>query len=176
MLAMAPASHPDSPFARLADAWRARGFHIKAFAFALIGVVNTLVDYSVFLLARAALQHSPDALAAVAAFADLCRCGSATTLGLVLPNVVSWTVAVSGSYILNSSITFAVESGRRLHWRAYVTFVFAGVAGLLASTATLLIAAETLSLPVWLAKAVAILASFAVNFSLSHFVVFRARA
>jgi putative flippase GtrA len=30
-------------------------------------------------------------------------------------------------------------------------------------------------LPVWLAKAVAILASFVVNFTLSHFVVFRVR-
>jgi putative flippase GtrA len=30
-------------------------------------------------------------------------------------------------------------------------------------------------LPVWLAKAVAILASFLVNFALSHFVVFRPR-
>jgi putative flippase GtrA len=40
----------------------------------------------------------------------------------------------------------------------------------------LLVAAELLLLPVWLAKAVAILASFVVNFSLSHFVVFRVRA
>jgi len=46
---------------------------------------------------------------------------------------------------------------------------------MLANTAMLLIAAEILLLPVWLAKAVAILASFAVNFSLSHFVVFRPR-
>jgi putative flippase GtrA len=29
--------------------------------------------------------------------------------------------------------------------------------------------------PVWLAKAVAILASFCVNFTLSHFIVFRTR-
>jgi putative flippase GtrA len=33
-----------------------------------------------------------------------------------------------------------------------------------------------LLLPVWAAKAIAVLASFVVNFSLSHFVVFRARA
>jgi putative flippase GtrA len=39
----------------------------------------------------------------------------------------------------------------------------------------LIVAAEVLLLPVWLAKAVAILASFVVNFSLSHFVVFRVR-
>jgi putative flippase GtrA len=36
-------------------------------------------------------------------------------------------------------------------------------------------AAQVLQFPVWVAKAIAILASFVVNFSLSHFVVFRVR-
>ena len=76
---------------------------------------------------------------------------------------------------MNSSITFAAESGRQLRLSAYLKFVASGIAGLLANTAVLLFAAEVLLLPVWLAKAVAILASFAVNFSLSHFVVFRPR-
>jgi putative flippase GtrA len=62
-----------------------------------------------------------------------------------------------------------------LRLRAYLTFVASGVVGLLVNTATLLFAAEILLLPVWLAKAIAILASFLVNFSLSHFVVFRVR-
>ena len=51
-----------------------------------------------------------------------------------------------------------------------------GIAGWVANTATLLVAAEVLLLPVWLAKLVAILASFVVNFSLSHFLVFRVRS
>jgi len=37
------------------------------------------------------------------------------------------------------------------------------------------VAAQVLLLPVWLAKALAVLASFVVNFTLSHFVVFRPR-
>jgi putative flippase GtrA len=37
------------------------------------------------------------------------------------------------------------------------------------------VAVEVLLLPVWLAKLVAVMASFIVNFSLSHFVVFRVR-
>jgi putative flippase GtrA len=90
-------------------------------------------------------------------------------------NLISWSVAVTGSYVMNSSITFAAESGRRLRLSAYLTFVASGVVGMLANTATLLFAAQILLLPVWLAKAVAILASFLVNFSLSHFVVFRPR-
>jgi putative flippase GtrA len=62
-----------------------------------------------------------------------------------------------------------------LRWRDYIIFIVSGVAGLVANTAMLVIAAEVLLLPIWLAKAVAIFASFVVNFSLSHFVVFRAR-
>jgi putative flippase GtrA len=172
---MTQSSPPDSTFARLSNAFRSRGLSVKAVSFALIGVVNTVVDYTIFLLARAALDHAPAAGAAIGAFGDLCHCGTAETLTLVAANLISWGIAVTGSYVLNSSITFAAESGRKLRWRAYAAFVASGVVGWLANTATLLVAAETLLLPIWLAKAVAILASFVVNFSLSHFVVFRPR-
>jgi len=84
-------------------------------------------------------------------------------------------VAVSGSYILNSSITFAAESGRKLSWRSYLIFLVSGIVGWFANTATLIIGAQVFLLPVWVAKAIAIVASFVVNFSLSHFVVFRVR-
>ena len=42
-----------------------------------------------------------------------------------------------------------------------------------ASTITVVLAAKFM--PVWAAKAIAILVSFAVNFSITHFVVFRAK-
>jgi putative flippase GtrA len=124
----------------------------QAASFATIGVVNTLVDFGVFLLAITFLTSS-----------------------LVAANVLSWTVAVTGSYVMNSFITFARESGRRLHMRAYLGFVGSGIAGLIANTATLLIAAKLLLLPVVLAKVLAIGASFLVNFSLARFLVFRPR-
>ena len=161
--------------ATLLDGWRNRALSLKAMLFALVGVVNTLIDYSVFLIARAALSRSPTALSLFDSLAASCRCGNATTISLIAANMISWIVAVTGSYIMNSSITFAAESGRKLRWRAYLAFVAFGVVGWLANTATLVFAAEILLLPIWLAKAVAILASFLVNFSLSHFVVFRAR-
>jgi putative flippase GtrA len=173
--AMPEGSPNDSLRDRLTAAWRGRALSAKAVSFALIGVVNTLVDYCVFLLARAALSASAAAVTALGAFGDACHCGDATTLTLVASNLISWSVAVTGSYVMNSSITFAAESGRQLRLRAYLTFVASGIVGMLANTATLLFAAEILLLPVWLAKAVAILASFLVNFSLSHFVVFRPR-
>ena len=132
--------------------WRKRAVTFKAAVYALVGVINTAVDYSVFLAAYVALG-----------------------LPLIAANALSWIISISGSYMLNSTITFAAESGRKLRWSAYFTFVAAGIAGWLANTAALLVAVEVLLLPVWLAKLAAIMASFIVNFSLSHFVVFRVR-
>lgn len=158
---------------RLADGWRSRALSLKAISFALVGVVNTLVDYSVFLAARATLHTAPQVLALFDTLSTACSCASTTTISLIAANIVSWIVAISGSYVMNSSITFAAESGRKLRWGSYLTFIASGILGWLANTATLVFAAQVLLFPVWLAKAVAILSSFIVNFSLSHFVVFR---
>jgi putative flippase GtrA len=160
---------------KLQHSWRYGALSLKAVTFALIGVVNTLIDYSVFLVARAGLTQSPAALAMFDSVSVSCRCATATTVSLIAANMMSWIVAVTGSYILNSSITFAAESGRKLRWRSYLVFLASGIIGWLANTATLVTAAQIFLLPIWLAKAVAILASFVVNFSLSHFVVFRVR-
>ena len=116
----------------------------------MVSVVNTLIDYSVFLSAYYLIQ-----------------------LPLIPANVLAWLVAVSGSYVMNCFITFAAESGRQLRWRAYGAFVASGVVGVIANTTVLVVASRWLPVPV--AKLLAIAASFAVNFSLSHFVVFRTR-
>ncbi len=147
-------------FPRAVAAFEARiAFFIKAISFGLVGVVNTGVDFCIFWIAA---QHFG--------------------LPLVLANVTSWTIAVSGSYVMNSMFTFAAESGRKLGWRPYGTFLASGVVGLVANTATLLIAARLAPLVIAnpagqlaAAKVCAIGASFVVNFSLSHFVVFRRR-
>jgi putative flippase GtrA len=134
--------------ARIVAALRRQALVVKAMSFASIGVVNTLVDLGLFLLALKYLTSS-----------------------LVMANVLAWTVAVSGSYVMNSFITFAAESGRQLTPRTYVTFVASQVLGLAASTGTLVAAAAVM--PVLFAKLLAIGAAFLVNFSMSHFVVFR---
>jgi putative flippase GtrA len=135
---------------RLLDAWHRRGAALKAVSFGAIGVVNTAIDASIFFLALATLTSS-----------------------LIAANVLAWLVAVSCSYVMNSFITFARESGRKLRWRDYGGFVASGIAGVVANTTVLVIAAPYM--PVWAAKGCAILVSFLVNFSLSHFVVFRRR-
>jgi len=124
---------------------------LKAASFGVVGVINTLVDLGVFLTAYNIFE-----------------------LSLVSANSLAWLIAVSGSYVMNSFITFAVESGRRLTWPAYGAFVASGVGGVIANTATLLTASYWVS--VLGAKLLAILASFVVNFSLSNFIVFRRRS
>jgi putative flippase GtrA len=126
---------------RLTVAWQERAVALKAISFALVGVVNTLVDFSIFWTA-AGIFGWP----------------------LVPANVISWLVAVTFSYVMNSFVTFGPESGRVLRWRDYGTFAASGVAGMVASTATLFVLSYVSALLV--AKLLSILVSFAVNFSL----------
>jgi putative flippase GtrA len=94
-------------------------------------------------------------------------------LPIIVANSMAWVVAVSGSYVMNSTITFAAESGRKLGFSRYLGFALSQVAGFLANTLTVWCLVELAHVPAWAAKLAAILVSFGVNFSLSHFVVFR---
>jgi putative flippase GtrA len=156
---------------------------LKAVSFAVIGVVNTAVDALVFFLAYRLLTASPAAAGAIGWVVDHCHCGTLAAATLVIANTFAWLVAASGSYVMNSTITFAAESGRRLRLTSYVMFLGSGILGYLANTTTLVVVAhvfplivpELSSLTVYVAKGCAILVSFVVNFSMSHFVVFRVR-
>jgi putative flippase GtrA len=159
---------------RAARTWQERGMLMKAMSFAAIGVVNAAIDACVFFLAYASFGSFAVFAGLLEQIVELCHCGGVPTVRLVLANVIAWLVAVTGSYVMNSFITFAAESGRKLRWRAYLTFAASGIVGMIANTLVLVLAAQ--AMPVWAAKGLAILASFVVNFSLSHFVVFRARS
>src|SRR5437588_466569 len=133
---------------RLVAAWRERAVALKAVSFALVGLVNTAVDAAIFFLLLGYVTSS-----------------------LVIANVTAWFVANTGSYVMNSLTTFSAETGGRLRAKDYAGFVGSGLVAVTASTITVVIAAKFM--PVWAAKAIAILVSFAVNFSITHFVVFR---
>jgi len=137
---------------RLIVAWHERAIALKAISFAIVGVINTLIDLSMFWVSYNLLL-----------------------LPLVACNVLAWLVAVSFSYMMNSFVTFGPESGHTLRWRDYGTFVLSGITGMLAATVALVVLSDWLGVGVLAAKLVSILVSFAVNFSLSHFVVFRTR-
>jgi putative flippase GtrA len=119
-------------------------------SFALIGCVNATVDFVVF-----SLLHLYAGLPIIPA------------------NLMSWCVAVTNSYVLNSMFTFAAESGRRLNFKSYVAFAATQVGGLIANTITVF--AASFFIPVLIAKVLAIGASFVVDFTLSHLLVFRKR-
>ena len=67
-----------------------------------------------------------------------------------------------------TSIAIALAAQTGMNWAATTTVMVDAVT---ASTIAVVIAAKFM--PVWGAKAIAILVSFAVNFSITHFVVFR---
>jgi len=136
---------------RLTAAWRERAVALKAVSFALVGLINTAVDATIFFLLLAYATPS-----------------------LVLANVAAWFIANTGSYVMNSFTTFSAETGGKLSLRHYAGFVGSGLVAVTASTITVVIAAKFM--PVWAAKAIAILVSFAVNFSITHFVVFRTKS
>jgi putative flippase GtrA len=127
-----------------------RALVLKAISFAMIGCVNALVDFSVFSFGYFLVG-----------------------LPIVVANLISWCVAVTNSYVLNSMITFAAESGRRLNFKSYAMFAATQVGGLVANTATVVVASYFI--PVLFAKILAIGASFVVDFTLSHLIVFRRR-
>lgn len=133
---------------RLLTAWRERAVALKAVSFALVGLINTAVDATIFFLFLGFFTSS-----------------------LVIANVTAWFIANTGSYVMNSLTTFSAETGGRLRLKHYAGFVGSGLVAVTASTITVVIAAKFM--PVWAAKAIAILVSFAVNFTITHFVVFR---
>jgi putative flippase GtrA len=136
---------------RLAAAWRERAVSLKAASFAFVGLINTAVDATIFFLLL----------------------GFATS-SLIIANVGAWLIAVTGSYVMNSFTTFSAETGGKLRLKDYAGFVGSGVVAVIATTITVVVAAKFM--PVWAAKGIAILVSFAVNFSITHFVVFRPKS
>jgi putative flippase GtrA len=134
---------------QIAAAWRNRTIVAKLFCFALVGVLNVAVDVAVFSIAYK-LFHLP----------------------LVLSNIIAWAVAVSGSYVTNTKVTFGCETGGTFSWKHYLRFVASGIVGVVVATTTLVILSRDAN--VFLAKFASVLAAFGFNFSMSHFVVFRA--
>jgi putative flippase GtrA len=158
---------------RLLTAWHERAIVLKALSFGIVGVINFAVDFSVLFLARAALMSSSTVTESATAVAAWSNFLDPEQWILIPANLFAWLVAVSGSYVMNSLTTFAHESNRKLTRRAYATFVVSGIAGAIANTAIVVFARGFL--PLGYAKLIATFVGFVVNFSLSHFVVFRKR-
>jgi putative flippase GtrA len=128
--------------------WLSRPIVSKLISFGAIGLGNTVIDLAIFTFTYQVLN-----------------------LPLVPANVLAWLVAVSVSYVMNTKITFRAESGRVLRRKDYLSFVASGALGAIAATTTLVVLSNFM--PVVAAKLASIAVGFAVNFTMSHFVVFR---
>lgn len=133
-----------------------RELAFQMFRFGLVGLVNASVDAAVFFTMVAIL-------AAIAP-------NLSHEWSLIAANTTSFVIAVSVSYILNSRFTFK-KRHEDLNLRDYLLFVASQVAGFVAHTATLVIAAKYVPLP--LAKLFGIGVGFVVNFTLARAIVFR---
>src|SRR5262245_38902225 len=103
-------------YSRLREALQDRALVIKAVSFASIGVVNASIDFGVFTLCHYYLGWP-----------------------IIIANPFAWMIAVTNSYVMNSLITFAAESGRRLRVKAYLMFAVSQAGGLIANTLTVVV-------------------------------------
>jgi putative flippase GtrA len=133
-----------------------RELAFQMFRFGLVGLVNAGVDAAVFFTMVAVLAALAPNLS--------------HEWSLIAANTASFIVAVSVSYILNSRFTFK-KRHEDLSLRAYLLFAASQVAGFVAHTATLVVAAKYVPLP--LAKLFGIGVGFVVNFTLARTIVFR---
>jgi putative flippase GtrA len=133
-----------------------RELAFQMFRFGLVGLVNAGVDAAVFFTAVALLASFAPPLGDDAA--------------LIAANTASFAVAVTCSYVLNSLFTFR-KRHTELGFRGYLLFAASQIAGFVAHTATLVIAAKYVPLP--LAKLLGIGVGFVVNFTLARVIVFR---
>jgi putative flippase GtrA len=158
----------ESLWLRVLSGWREGAVSLKALSFAIVGLINTAVDATIFFLLLGYVTPS-----------------------LVVANVTAWFIANTGSYVMNSLTTFSGETGGKLTLKHYAGFVGSGIVAVTATTLTILLVDKFLPMLVpWtaaakvgnvafasvVAKVIAIFVSFAVNFSITHFVVFRPRA
>jgi putative flippase GtrA len=128
--------------------WQRRALVIKLLSFASIGVMNTVIDVLVFTAAYKLLA-----------------------LPLIASNVMSWFVAVSASYAMNSKVTFGRETGGIFRIKDFVRFAGSGIFAVIVATTTLVIVSHYTN--IFAAKFLSMMGSFAVNFSMAHFVIFR---
>lgn len=118
--------------------------------FAAVGVVSTVIDFSIF----AALHYG-------------------LAVGVVPANVASYSVAVVNSYVLNRSWTFAGQATGRAGPRQFLLFLGFNLGGVALSTLVVWLLAA--AMPAMLAKTAALAVTFTWNFWTNRLIVYRAR-
>lgn len=114
--------------------------------FGLVGVINTLIDFIVFVLLYRLTDTDP-----------------------LLCNGIAFLVAVSNSYLMNHHWTFR-DSGSTLSFRSYIRFVALNAGGLLIGSLAILLLGEFM--PLEFAKLIAAGLTLIWNYICSKMFVF----
>lgn len=117
----------------------------QGWRFSLVGLLNTMVDLSVF-----------TALVYIAGTAP------------VAANILSYFIGTATSYVCNSAWTFA-KTDRSFTLKSFVLFVSANLVGLVLST--VFVAGLVVFVPALLAKLVATAVTFVWNFVLARYIL-----
>lgn len=125
--------------------------HSTALRFGVVGVVNTLLDFAIFV----SLVRGLDMLA-------------------IWANVIAFLIAVTNSFVLNRHWTFSAVRGHVLPLLpAYLRFVAVNAVGIILSTIVIYLLLPFM--PVELAKLVSVIASLVWNYFGSRHLVFMAK-
>lgn len=116
--------------------------------FALVGAANSAIDFCVFYTGHEIFG-----------------------LSILLANLVAFLVAVTFSYVLNSLFTFSQGHRDLLDVRRSFLFVLGTTFGFIVATAALLFLATYMNL--YVAKILAMVVSFCVNYNLSRTILVR---
>jgi putative flippase GtrA len=120
----------------------------RLFLFSLVGVLNTAVDFAVYAAAIA------------------------VGVSAGISNILAFAVANPVSYVVNARVTFREnKKPAQISFSAYGKFLTAHLFSLLISTVTVILATPLIG--PYLAKAVAIVITLAINYSTSAFLVFK---
>lgn len=120
----------------------------KLSKYGVIGVLNAVIDFMIYIMLIKYFHAYP-----------------------LLAHIVAWCVAVQFSYMMNSLITFEKSLKQTLTLTPWFKFILSGLAALSASSLVLYISLGYFS--VYMAKIIAIIASYAVGFILSQYIVFK---
>jgi putative flippase GtrA len=116
------------------------------FRFGLVGIVNTAIDFSVFMLLYSGIGLDP-----------------------IVANIIAFAVAVTNSYFMNLSWTFRQQKDS-ISLSNMIQFVLVNSGGLLITIAILVLLNGMVAVPV--AKLTAILATLIWNFTFSKLIIF----
>ena len=120
----------------------------KIFRFAMVGVVNTLIDFIVFLLLIHKANFDP-----------------------ILANILAFLISATNSFFMNSRWTFGVKNIAIYRISTlYIHYLLVNSIGVLISTTSIFFLSKFVTVEG--AKLIAILLAFAWNFTASNFLIF----